>query len=115
MADRLNVLFADRLHLRRGPLELRVARARRMLPAAVRRDAAYVARAARKAGHPRLEAQVDPQALSAAYDRAVQYLEGPELRQKRSLARLRVVAGMVANLLIVLALLIAVLSWRGFL
>lgn len=115
LADRLCTLFADRLHLRRGPLDRRVAQARRMLPKTVRRDAAFVARAARQAGHPKLEAQVDPAALHAAHDRVVAYLEGDDLRERQSLARLRRVAGLVFNLLIVLALVIVVLRWRGFL
>ena len=115
LAAELEALFADRLHLRRGPLTVRVAQARRMLPAAIRRDARIVAEAAVKAGHPRLEAQIDAADLHAAHARVVRYLDGPEMRRLRSLSRLRMLAALAGNLLAVGALLIVVLIWRGFL
>lgn len=114
MARQLETLFAERLGLKRGPLRARIRAARRLLPADIRRDAQAVAEAAALSGHPRLGPAMAGGGVADAFARVRAYLEGPKPAEARTLRRLRIAAGLVFNMLVVAALLVAVLAWRGF-
>lgn len=114
-AAALDRLLAERLGLRAGGLQSRATRARRRLPASVRRDLAEVGRAVHLLGHPRLERQIDMPRLVRAFERAEAHLAAIDPAERRRTAVLRLAAAMMTNLLLVFALFLAVLIWRGFL
>ncbi|MDA7426380.1 hypothetical protein [Thalassococcus lentus] len=110
---RLERMLHKRLGLSRGDLATRTARARGLLPKAVKRDLLTVAEAARLSGNPRIAPQIDGTRVDAAYRRAVAHLYGPDVTAKRSRWRIGVVAGLMTNLAIAMAMVGAVLVWRG--
>lgn len=111
----LEKLMAAGFGATKGPLEKRLAKAGRRLPAAVHKDVAAVSEAAFLAGHPKLGRVLAQGAVDAAYDRAVEALRKVDPKERRK-ALLLSTAGMVAfNLIVVAAVLIWVLWYRGYL
>lgn len=107
--------MADRLGLKRGPLALRVARSRNMLPKTVREDLMAVAQAQHLAGHPRLAPQIDRKAVRKSYKRAMWHLRGPEVDDLRRGQWLGVAGALTANLLILLVMVVLWIWWRDLL
>ena len=111
---RLERLLESRFGLAKGPLALRVARVGRRVPRGVRRDLATVAEVAQMVAHPKLALRVDRAEVLAAADRAERHLAAIDVADRRRGRLLGLLAVVVFNLLLVFALLIAVLRWRGF-
>lgn len=111
----LNTLLDEKLGLRKGSLGQRLRRAGRRLPAATRDDLRALAEAETLAGHPRLSQRLDPAGLERAYRDAAAYLQALDPAAARKTALLRLAGVIAGNLLLVAALLVAVLVWRGFL
>ena len=109
----LERLFAAKLGLRRGPLDTRLRRARRMLPRPVRRDIATVVDAHRNASHPKLARQIPFEQVDTAYARAEAHLTSLSAWDRRWGATLGVLASIAASLLGVAVLLVIFLHWRG--
>ncbi|APZ54976.1 hypothetical protein [Salipiger abyssi] len=112
---RLERLFEEKLSLRRGGFETRAARARRALPRALRGDLAKVVEARRMAGHPRLARMIDATAVGAAAERVEAHLKRIDVADRRRGRRLSLLAAVMLNLLLVFALLMGLLLWRGYL
>ncbi|ETX27169.1 hypothetical protein [Roseivivax isoporae] len=113
-AARIDTLLADRLGARKGRLAMRAVRLGRRLPKGVRADLRRIDAALQIAGHPRLSATLDRAALMAAAGRIEAHLKDIDRRDVRKGRLLGVLAVILANVLILTALLVAVLRWRGF-
>ncbi len=112
---RLERLIGRELGLSSGDLRTRVARARRKLPDAIKRDLLQVAEAAHLAGHPRIAPQIDRRAVDRAYARAVAHLTGPETADIRKSRRLGAAGALAVNLIVIFCLVLGVLVWRNLL
>ncbi|MCR8546809.1 hypothetical protein M4578_03135 [Salipiger sp. P9] len=111
---RLERLFEEKLSLRRGGFERRAAQARRILPRGLRNDLAQVLEARRAAGHPKLARMVNGAAVSAAAGRIEAHLKAIDLADRRRGRLLSLLGGVMLNLLLVFAAVMALLLWRGF-
>lgn len=113
-AERLEALLAEKFGARRGPLELRVQSAGRRLPRRVRRDLGEVARAQQFAGHPKLGRQIDGARVRAAARRAEDWLVAVDVADRRKGFVLSLLGSLSFNLILLFAILVAVLRWRGY-
>ena len=115
MADRVAQLLEEKLGISGGDLAARLRKGGRLLPKRVREAAQLLSDSAEKAKNPKLLAQVDMGAVSAAYDACPKHLStiDPAARRGDTLSGMvRIVGGGI--LLLTLGI-IAVLVWRGFL
>ncbi len=108
-------LIGTQLRVGGGTLEQKLRRAGRLLPRWARRDAARISAAARLAAHPRLARQIDPVALDKAEARLRRYLCAIDPAERRKTALLQLAGGIVLKLLLVAAVVLVVLRWRGWL
>ena len=111
---RIETLLADRLNLSRGPLARRVAKAGRRLPRRVRDDLARLGEAAHLAGHPVHRLRLDTEALTAAAERGEAHLKTIDVADRRKGIVLGWLAVNAVNLLLLAALILTILNWRGF-
>jgi len=115
MADRVAELMELRLRARGSGLAEKLARGGRALPRRVRAAAGTLAEAAQMAQNPKLLVQIDELRVAAAYDICLHYL-GPLGRgARRKGAALDILATIAFSLVVVAALVIGVLVWRGYL
>ncbi|HGG06612.1 MAG TPA: hypothetical protein ENK28_14230 [Aliiroseovarius sp.] len=114
-ADRLAHLIEEKLDTRGKGLEAKVRRAGRNLPKFIRAEAGLLIEALKVEAHPKLARQIDEARLEQAYANVERYLKGLDPWARRRGVVLNWLAGNALNLLIVAALTVAVLRWRGFL
>ena len=114
-ADRLAQLMEERLDIRGQGLEAKLARAGRKLPRFVRVEIEHIVLAQRMAESPKLAAQIDWDRLEKGADLVERHLRAIDAFDRRKTLAINWLAGNALNLVIVLALLLAVLVWRGFL
>lgn len=115
MADRVAALMAEHLKVRGQGLPEKLRRGGRMLPRKVRAEASFLADACKQAENPHLRVRIDMARVTAAYDACVRHLIGLNRWQRRRIALLNFLASATFNLLILAALVITVLVWRGYL
>jgi hypothetical protein len=115
MADRVADLLQTRLRIRGNGLAEKLKRGGRVLPRTVRKAASALAQAADQAENPRLMMQLDLEKVAADYDLCLKHLNGIGARDRRIGMVLDFGARLALIVLVVGALLLAVLYWRGFL
>jgi len=106
-------LMAERFRLRGATLEDQVRRARRLLPRALIREARYLARAETLMRNPKLARMVDAEKTRGAHDRLAAYLMTVDPKERRKDQVLGILGGLAFNLLLISALAIIWLRWRG--
>ncbi len=113
MADRVAALMEERLGIAGQGLGGKLDTGGRRLPRRIRREAEYLAQAARKAADPAQLAQLDHPRIARAYDVCVTHLSriGPLGRYRSTL--MAVFGRASVNLLILAAIVVGVLLWRG--
>ena len=98
----------------KGPdLGRQLRRTGRRLPSAMRRQGAVLEQAQRMAGHPRLYRQIDGAAVALAHARLITHLETVDPLDRRRGTLLGLASVNAFNLLVVGALIVAILRWRG--
>ncbi|SEO49928.1 hypothetical protein SAMN04490248_10634 [Salinihabitans flavidus] len=112
---RLRALMAERLGIRARSLEEATRKAGRQLPGRVRAQINLIVRAERAAGHPKLARMVNEADLDTAFRAVQMYLLSVDRKERRIGAILGVLGSVVFNLLLLFALFVAVLVWRGLL
>lgn len=113
MASELSLLLHQRLGVKGGGLEAKVARAGRRLPARVRRAALEIAEAEKRAENPRLARQVDTRALDRAFAEVAAHLKAVDPAERRKDLILSVLGSIALGLLGLFAAVVAVMVWRG--
>ncbi len=114
MADRVDQLLEERLHLKGGTLDSKLRRAGRRLPRPVRDAGAALATAVMMMQSPKLMRQVDDATVAVAYDICVRHLTAISPAAARNGLILNIAASIAFSLLVVAVLLVGVLYWRGF-
>lgn len=114
-ADEIAALIGARLGVSGQGLEVKLRRAGRLLPRRIRRDAETVAEAARLSDHPRLAKRLSGRDHDKAYRDCKRFLERIDGSERIVRFALGIVTANALNVLVVGALLIAVLLWRGYL
>ena len=115
MAERITTLMEQRLRLKGKDLHEKLRKGGRKLPRRVRAAAEQLADAAQRSQNPKLLLQIDEAAVVAAYDVCSKHLSKIDAGYLRTSSILRTASSMVISLLVVVALAIAVLYWRGYL
>lgn len=113
LAVEIDEMLAERLRVRGRSLSARVRRAGRMLPKPVRRAAAELIEAQQMAQNPHLATKLDGDAVGRAYETCRRHLSQVDPLAARSRARYNFASLVAAQVLIVAALAIAVMQWRG--
>ncbi len=111
--DELRDLLREKFGLSARTLEAQIGKAGRLLPRKVRRDARLVAEAQARLQNPRLARMVDVAAAEAAQARVRDFLSDIDPAERRKTRLIGVLAVIAFNVLVVAALLIAILRWRG--
>ena len=86
----------------------------RLLPRDIRRHGEKIVEAVSLQGSPKLARMVDEKSTVSAYDAIEKYLSGIDAWDRRKGNALGFLTTNAFNLLVVMALLIIVLRWRGF-
>ncbi|QCO57925.1 hypothetical protein EOK75_19945 (plasmid) [Pseudorhodobacter turbinis] len=115
LAERISVLMTERMHVKGQDLEEKLARAGRRLPRREHKAALALAEAAHQAQNPKLLLQIDEESVAANYDICVKYLSALNRGHRLRGMLLGISTSILFSLLAVVAVLIAVLMWRGFL
>jgi hypothetical protein len=115
MADRVSDLLQERLRIKGRDLSDRLSKGGRKLPRKVRAAAEGLALAAEQSHNAKLLVQIDEELVARNYDICVKHLTGLNRWDKRKGVLLGLTASILFSLVAVVALLIGVLIWRGFL
>ena len=113
MAGQVADLMEARLGLRGKGLADKLRRGRRILPRRIRREAEVLVRAAEQAQVPKLQVQLDQTRISAAYDACVTYLKPLGAAARRRALFLDMLTGIGIAIFAAMALVIAIVAWRG--
>ncbi|HEX9859406.1 MAG TPA: hypothetical protein VGA75_13685 [Paracoccaceae bacterium] len=115
MADRVAALMEERLAVRGRDLAEKLRRGGRRLPRGVRAAADTLATAAQMAQNPKLLLRVDEGQVAEAYDLCLKHLGAVNLRGRRIALLIGMARSIAISLLAVVALVVGVLKWRGYL
>lgn len=115
MAAALSLLLHQKLGVKGGGLEAKLARAGRRLPRRIRRQVQDIVEAEKREAHPKLARQIDAAALRRAFAAATKHLEAIDLAEQRRGLLLSVLGSVAIAVLAVFAGLTAFLVWRGYL
>lgn len=105
-------LLRTRLGVHGKSLRLALRRAKHRLPRRIYRRAMELARVEPMMAHPRLRMTLNAPSLSAAAREVQAHLRGIDLADRRKGWWLGMLGGLVFNLLVFAALLLAFLAWR---
>ncbi|MFC2966501.1 hypothetical protein [Acidimangrovimonas pyrenivorans] len=115
MADRVAELMDSRLQVRGKGLAAKLQNGGRNLPRDVRANAEFLVEAATMAKNPKLLPQIDEVRVAEAYNSCLRHLTAISRHDRRKALARSIGANIAFSLLVVFALLITVLVWRGFL
>lgn len=110
-ATRLHAALTEKMNLRGKTLEAQIRRAGRRLPKRQRRAAAIVLGAQDWMNHPKLARVLDRTAVNTAFDELHAHLDRLDPKEARRTALLRLLGGMVLNLMMLGLLIYALLRW----
>ena len=114
MTARIFEQLAETLGAKGKTLQKRLAYIRRKLPGRVRRAGDALVDAQALAENPRLAMQIDGEAFSAAYDVISKHLSEIDASAERSRKRYNLMAAIAAQVLLVGAVIVGILMWRGY-
>ena len=106
--------FEEKLGLRARTLDRQIKKAGRLLPRAVRRDAVFLSQCLTVADNPKLSKMYDMNRATAAHETVMTYLDTIDPAEERRAKTLSVVTSIAFALLVTAALVLFVLSQRGF-
>jgi len=114
MAERISALLTERMHIKGRDLGEKLARGGRRLPRKVRRAADALREAAEQAYNPKLLLQINDETVATNYDICLKYLGALNKGHKMRGVLLGLSTSILFSLLVVAALVLGVLMWRGF-
>jgi IS5 family transposase len=114
LSDRLTALMRDKLGVRADSLRAALRRAGRKLPRRLRQDGEVILAAIDRSRNPRLARVTDGEGPERAARRIEAYLAGLDPAADRARARAYLFADLAFRLAVVIALVIGVLAWRGY-
>jgi hypothetical protein len=108
----LQKALSDKMRLRGPSLERQLRHAGRRLPRRPRRAAAVILGAQDWMAHPKLARVLDMAQVNAAFTDLHSHLDGLNPEEARKTAILRLVGGMLLNLMVLAGLIYALLHWQ---
>lgn len=115
LVDRIFTLLGERLGVRGKTLEARFRKAGRLVPKRARAPIKVLIEAEKMAQNPTIAIRIDPEALAAAYDKAVLELGDVDRDAEKSRKRFNMAALLGVQILLIAVVFVAVMRWRGFL
>lgn len=115
MAERVSALLTERLQIKGRDLADKLKRGGRRLPRKVRVAAQDVALASEHSYNPKLLLQINEEKVAENYDICIKHLNGQNKGHKLRGVLLGMSASVLFSLVAVVALVLGVLVWRGFL
>lgn len=115
MATDVADLMKERLGIRGKDLAEKLRHTGRMMPKRVKQDAAILVEAQALAENPRLSRMIDHDRVDVAHQSCMTYLETIDAADRRKGVVLGILGSLVMALLVVSALVLSVLKWRGYL
>lgn len=109
----LQQALADRMRLRSTTLERQIRRAGRRLPRRQRRAAAIILGAQDWMAHAKLARVLDTAQVDRAFTDLHAYLDTLNPQEARKTALLRLIGGLVLNLMLLAGLIYAVIRWQS--
>lgn len=113
-SETVRELLRTKLGLRGKTLAAQLKRAGRRLPARHHRDGQVILSAQDRIVHPKLATTIDEAELNAAFAGLMNHLGAVDPKDRRKGKLLGWMGYQVFNLMVIAALLVAVLLWRGF-
>ncbi len=111
--EALRVLLRQRLGVRANDFPTALRRAGRQLPAPVRKAGQRLVQALPMADHPKLEQTLDRPGLEGAANEIRAFLEEVDVADRRMGALLGILGSIAFSLVMVFALVIVLMVWRG--
>lgn len=115
MAERISALLTERMHIKGRDLGEKLHRAGRRLPRKVHHAAQALATAAEHSHNPKLLLQISEEDVAKNYDICHKHLGALSRGYRLRGVLLGLSASILFSLLAVVALLLGVMVWRGFL
>lgn len=115
LEQELEGLLSAKFGRSKAPLAKRLPRIGRRLPGFARAAGEVLITARPRLGHPKLAMQVDAAEVKRAHRVLKAHLEGIDVKDRRKGAVLSLLGSLSISLIGVVAILILVLIWRGFL
>ncbi len=115
LAAEVSLLLHQKLGVKGGGLEARIARAGRRLPRRIRKRAQEIAEAEKLAANPRLARRVDQAEITRAFDEVARHLKQIDVADRRKGALIGVLSSISLALLATFAVTVGLLVWRGYL
>lgn len=109
----LATLMEERLGIGGAGFETKLARAGRKLPRRLKREGLALIQARDRARHPKLGRQIDQRRIEQAARAFERHLIGLDYAEQRMTFWIYWLAGNALNILIVMALAVAFVVWRG--
>ena len=109
----LKKLMRDKLGVRAGSFSVALRKAGRRLPRSMRRYGRELAIAEGLSEHPKLRNTLDKPRLDMAASRIREHLTGIDVSDRRKGYFLGVLGAIAFNILVIAAILMAILMWRG--
>jgi hypothetical protein len=115
MAERVSILLTERMHIKGRDLGDKLRRGGRVLPRNVRQAAQELATAAEQSHNPKLLLQINELKVAENYDICVKHLNERHKNEKLRVTLLGLSVSILFSLLVVVAMVVGVLVWRGYL
>ena len=115
MAERVSILLTERMHIKGRDLGDKLRRGGRLLPRNVRQAAQALAIAMEQSHNPKLLLQINELKVAENYDICVKHLNEKHKNEKLRVTLLGLSVSILFSLLVVVAMVVGVLVWRGFL
>lgn len=115
LAQRIFALLGEQIGPRGKTLEARFRKLGRLVPKRARDPIRTLIEAQKMAENPNLAMRVDPDAVSVAYDQALDALKQLDAAAEKSRKRFNLAALISLQVILVTVVFVAVMRWRGFL
>ena len=112
-AEQLRLALRAKLGVHGRDFEVAVKRTGRLLPARLRKQAAIIVKAQGLGGHPKLMRQIDMAAINKAHFEISAFLDTIDPNDRRRTRILRMVGGIVFNMILVVVFFVIWLAWSG--
>ena len=113
-AAHVDDLMKERLNIRGRDLAAKLRHTGRMLPKRIKREVAFLAETEKLAENPKLHPMINRDRVEKAYHACVEYLDSVDDGERRKDLLLGILGNIAMGFLVVSALVVTVLVWRGY-
>ena len=111
--DNLGTLLREKLSIRGKSFEVQLKKAGRWLPRRIHRAGQVLITAKARAAHPKLARLNAPDQVARAVAEIRKHLDGIDAEERRKTVLLHWLAGILFNLMVLIALVILLVYWQG--